>query len=397
MSAAAAAPGPRTVLDAEDLVAASQGDTGLTDFGEQDPRESLNRLVHSLNEEAQLTQAGLTAKRVSLIRVLSNRLLLQGEFSREPRIASERIASPLVILGLPRSGTTKLHRMIAADPVMQKLPLWRLLYPVRALSAGPGSDVERRIAATEAFVDAIRTRSPALYAGHPMVALEPDEEYFAMEISFLAHLNTSSFHTPSYEAWLDAQDFDNWYVWLKRLLQYEQYTDQAAGRPWVLKAPHHLGYLPLLRAHFADVTVVHCHRDPAVAVGSFCALLHASRVTTSARVSVAEIGQYVLRAYSRRIAAYLRDRTAAEASTQFVDASYKEIVSDAPAVIRRSYAAAAIPLSERSLQAMRAWDRSNEQHKHGQHRYELADFGLSVAEVTRVFKDYSTRFERYLC
>jgi hypothetical protein len=396
VSAGAAAARSSSALDAEELLRSSQTATGLTDLGERDPRESLQRLVRSLNEEAQLTEQGAAAKRASLIRVLSNRLLLQAELTSHPEISDQRIRSPIVIVGLPRSATTKLQRMIAADPLMQKLPLWRLMYPVRALTPGPGSDVERRIAATEGFVDAIRTRSPALYAGHPMLALEPDEEYFGMELSFLAHINTSSFHTPSYEAWLDAQDFDNWYVWLKRLLQFVQFTDRADGRPWVLKAPHHLGYLPLLFRHFPDATVVHCHRDPVVAVASFCALIYASRLTTNSNARAADVGQYVLRAYGRRITAYLKAREAEEARHRFIDASYLEIVRDAPAVIRRAYAAADLPLEEAQLAAMRRWDGANEQHKHGQHRYALTEFGLTEAQVAAAFKDYTTRFDKYL-
>ena len=390
------AAGAHAILDPGELIRASQSATGLEDFGEHDPRESLRRLVQSLNDEARLTEQGAAAKRASLVRVLSNRLLLQDALARNPQIAAEPITSPLVILGLPRSGTTKLHRMIAADPIMQKLPLWRLLYPVRALTGGPGSDVERRIAATEAFVAALRTRSPALYAAHPMLPLEPDEEYFAMELSFLAHLNTSSFHTPGYERWLDEQDFDNWYFWLKRLLQYVQHTERSGGRPWVLKAPHHLGYLPLLAKYFPDVTVVHCHRDPVAAVASFCAMLHASRVTTSAHVDPADIGRYALRSYSRRIAAYLRDRPGLERSNRFVDVPYPQIVDDASAVIRRSYAAAGITLGDGSLAAMQQWQASNRQHKHGQHRYALSDFGLTAPEVDAVFHGYTTRFAGFL-
>jgi hypothetical protein len=393
---AGAAAAPRTLLDAEELVSASQQATGLRDFGAPDPRESLAQLVRALNGEAQLTPAGMSAKRLSLIRVLSNRLLLQDEFVRHPQLSDERISSPLVIVGLPRSGTTKLHRMIAADPLMQKLPLWRLLYPVRALTAGPGSDRERRIAATDAFVEAIRTRSPALHAAHPMLTHEPDEEYFAMEISFLAHLNTSSFHTPSYEAWLDAQDFDPWYTWLKRLLQYVQHSEGATGRPWVLKAPHHLGHLPLLYRHFPDATLVHCHRDPAVAVASFCALLYASRVTTSNHARAADVGAYAMRAYPKRIAAYLAARDAGVPGTRVLDVSYKEIVRDAPGVIRRAYATAGLALDEARLEAMRAWDVANEQHKHGQHRYVLSDFGLTETEVARTFREYTRRFNSYL-
>jgi len=396
MTGGASATASRALLDPGELIDAARSATGLRDFGEPDPRESLRELARALNTEARLTAAGVTAKRASLLRVLSNRLLLQEELRRHPQIAAERILRPIVILGLPRSGTTKLHRMIAVDPAMQKLPLWRLMYPVRALTPGPGSDRERRIAATEAFVEALRTRSPALYAGHPMVAREPDEEYFGMELSFLAHINTSSFHAPSYESWLDAQDFDSWYYWLERLLQYVQYDEHASGRPWVLKAPHHLGYLPQLIRRFPDTTIVHCHRDPAVVVASFCALLQASRETTSEHVRPEEIGRYALRAYSRRIAAYLRDRPLAERTNAFVDVSYHDIVHDAPAVIQRIYAASGNELSPDAVEAMRGWEAANAQHKHGQHRYSLGDFGLSAAAVAEVFEEYARRFASYL-
>ena len=174
------------LLDAAELIAASRIATGLTDFGEVDPRESLEHLVNSLNEEAHLTDGGAAAKKSSLLRVLSNRLLLQDALARRPEIEAEPILPPVVITGLQRSGTTKLHRMIGADADMQKLPLWRLMYPVQTAQAPPG-ERDPRILATQMFVDAIRERSPEVYAAHPMMALEPDEEYFAMEISFLAH------------------------------------------------------------------------------------------------------------------------------------------------------------------------------------------------------------------
>jgi hypothetical protein len=388
---------PDARLDADELIAAARQATALSDFGEPDPDESLRTLVRSLNEEAALTPAGAAGKRQGLIRVLANRLLLQEEFRRDPTLAHEAIRSPIVILGLPRSGTTKLHRMIGADPVMQKLPLWRLLYPVRALvPAPPGTSGDPRIHAAEQFVEAIRSRSPDVYAAHPMSATEPDEEYFGMELSFLSHLNTSSFHTPSYEAWLDRQPFDSWYVWLKRLMQHAQRIDHGAGRPWVLKAPHHLGYLPLLLRHFPDATVVHCHRDPTVAVSSFCALLYASRRSTSARDEPGEVGQYAIRIYGKRMQRYQQDRAALEGKHGFVDVAYGEIVKDASGVIERCYAAAGLPLPESSLAPMREWEARNEQHKHGRHRYELADFGLTPADVAGVFGEYCARYASFL-
>lgn len=383
-------------LDAEELIATSQRATGLTDFGATDPRESLCQLVKSLNDEACLTAQGMAGKRGALIRVLSNRLLLHNEFVKNPRIADERILKPIVILGLPRSGTTKLHRMIAADPAMQKLSLWKLLYPVQALTAGPGTDVEKRIAATEAFVDAIRVSNPPLYAGHPMLAREPDEEYFGMEISFLAHINTSSFHTPGYEAWLDSQPFDNWYAWLKKLMQYEQYTDGLAGRPWVLKAPHHLAHLPLLLEYFPDATVVHLHRDPSVIVPSFCALIAASRRATTYNYRPEEVGRYILRIYHRRMQLYLRDRAALAHAPAILDIPYERVVRDAPTVIGECYAAAKLPLDAAAVRAMAAWEAANAQHKHGRHQYHIADYGVTEQQIAQAFGAYSARFRDYL-
>jgi hypothetical protein len=380
---------------AEEMIAAARSAAGLEDFGDPDPAISLRALVRSLNEESFLTPAGAQAKRASLVRVLANRLLLQHAVESTPAVAKERIRPPLVILGLPRSGTTKLHRMIAADPVMQKLPLWRLLYPVRALTHVT-SDEDPRIAAARQFVEVMRQRTPDAYAAHPMDALEPDEEYFGMELSFLSHLNTSSFHAPAYERWLDGQSFQSWYTWLERLLQYVQHFEQGSGRPWVLKAPHHLGYLPLLFERFPGTTIVHCHRDPVTAVASFCALLRASRRSTSSRDDPHEVGRYVMRIYGGRMQRYLRDRAALEPHERFIDVPYREIVASTEDVIRRCYAAAGIELPESSLAEMRRWEARNEQHRHGRHSYELADFGLTTDAIASAFGDYQRRFAAFI-
>lgn len=392
--AAPAPDGGAALLDPAGLIADARRLTGLTDFGEPDPRESLDALARALVSEAALTAEGAAGKRAGLVRVLANRLLLHDAFARNPAIAEERIRSPIVIVGLPRSGTTKLQRMIAADPVMQKLPLWRLLHPVRALAplTAGASDVAARVAAAEQFVEGMRTRTPEAYAAHPMLAGEPDEEYFAMELSFLSHLNTSSFHAPSYEAWLARQSFAPWYAWLRRLLQYVQHVDGGAGRPWVLKAPHHMGYLPLLFEYFPDATVVHCHRDPVQTIPSFCALIRAARRGTSVRDDPAEAARYVMRIYGPRMRQYLADRERLEGRHAFVDVSYLDIVRDSAPVIARCYAAAGLDLPPASLAAMRAWEVANEQHKHGQHRYALEDFGLTRDGVAAEFTAYTRRF-----
>jgi Sulfotransferase family len=357
----------------------------------------LDALCASLNDEAQLTPQAVAAKRLGLIRVLCNRLLLQDAFNRQPQIAEQVLGKAIVILGLPRSGTTKLHRMMAADPTVQKLPLWKLLYPVRALTPGDGSDEQRRVHATELFVNAIRENNPAMYAGHPMAATEPDEEYFGMELSFQAHINTSSFHAPSYEQYLDREDFANWYAWLRRFLQYQQFVDGGISRPWILKAPHHLGYLPLLFRCLPETTVVHCHRDPQTTVASFCALIGAARQGSSIHYRSEEVGRYILRVYRKRMQLYLQDRAALESTHRFVDLDYRRILKDATQVIEQCYRAAGIALTAQGLAAMQAWESANAQHKHGQHRYDsLEPYGITEQDVREAFGPYCERFAEFM-
>lgn len=382
-------------LDAAELIASARAATGLDDFGAPDVTGPLGVLVDALNREAWLTPEGEAGKRASLIRALSNRLRLADALRRNPEIEQQVITKPIFVVGLQRTGTTKLHRVIAADPAIQKLPLWRLLEPVPAEPIAPGGP-DPRLARAEAFVEAARTAAPDAYAAHPMYAAQADEEVFVMEIAFLANINATAFRSPSFEAWLNAQSFESWYAWFRKLLQYIQFTDGTEGRPWVLKAPHHLGFMPLLFDHFPDATVVHAHRDPLVAVPSFASLALASRSSTSSRPDAHETGRYCLDYCGARIQTYVDDRDALDREAQFVDVSYRDIVSDAESVVERVYAAAGITLTDAARAAIRAWEGENEQHKHGRHSYGLADFGLDRDEATALFKDYARRFADYL-
>jgi hypothetical protein len=148
--------------------------------------------------------------------------------------------------------------------------------------------------------------------------------------------------------------------------------------------------------HFPDAVVVHCHRDPAVAIASFSGLLLASRRSTSRGSVPAEVGAYCLKYCSQRLNDYLRDRADLEQDHCFVDVPYGEIVRDASGVIRRIYQAAGLPLTEEALKAMRAWEVANSQHKHGSHRYAFSDFDLDEARIADATRPYTRRFADYL-
>jgi hypothetical protein len=394
MSRIAEAPFRTGTLDVDELVAAARSATGLKHFGEPDVREPLSVLVDSLNREANLTPKGEAGRRAALIRALSNRLMLNDAITRDPRIELEVITKPLVVLGLQRSGTTKLQRLLASDPHMQKMPLWRLLQPVPSQPVAAGQ-TDPRIAQAEEYVAAMRRNAPAMYAAHPAYAMQADEEVYVMEIAFLANINATAYRAPSFDLWLRGQSYRSWYVWFKCLLQYIQYSDGSAGRPWVLKAPHHMSFLLLLFEFFPDAIVIHTHRHPAVAVSSFASLALAARRSNQFTADAQEAGRYCLDYCASRIQTYMHDRALLGRESQFVDIPYRDVVADSDSVVRRIYAAAELELTAEALDAMHAWEGEFEQHKHGTHQYTLADFGLDMTEIDVAFAAYMSRFGKY--
>jgi hypothetical protein len=395
MPTSVAAPFRVGTLDVDELIAQAQTETGLHDFGEPDVRGPLHALVDSLNKEANLTPTGEAGRRAALIRALSNRLRLNAAIQSNPKIEEEQIKKPLVVVGLQRSGTTKLQRVLAADPGTQKLPLWRLLQPVPAKPLVPG-EPDPRIAAAHAYVKAMQENAPEMYAAHPMYPMEADEEVYVMELAFLANINATAYRAPSFDRWLQQQSFESWYVWFKRLLQYVQHTDGRGDAPWVLKAPHHMGFLPLLFKHFPDAIVVHTHRDPALSIASFASLALAARRANQFTADAHEAGRYCLDYVSGRVRTYVQDRAALGREGQFVDVSYKDLVRDTENVVRKIYEAAGMKLTPEILEAMRTWEREHPQHMHGSHQYSLEEFGLSADEVDLAFAEYKARFAAYL-
>jgi len=383
-------------LDLDAMIRESIAQTGCSDFGGDDLLEAFRVLVPSLNAEAALTPAGVAGRHAGMVRALSNRLRLQRYLLQHPQIRDEPIAGPVVIVGLPRSGTTKLHRMIAADPLMQKLLLWKILSPVPAAAPSgappPSGALDPRIAVGESFARMLREQQPGVYAAHPMAACEPDEDVFALEITGRVYINCSAVRAPTYRKWLDAQSFDGVYRWLRLFLQVWQFQDGARGRPWVLKAPQHLGFLPDLFRHFPQATIVHCHRSPEVTVASYAAMITSARQSVSNEADAAEVGQYGLSFWSDLTNRYLRDRALYEGAHAFVDLSYRDILGQGLDSVARCYAAAGLELTPQAREAMAAWERDNAQHKHGRHAYSLAAAGLTESAIAREFKAYMARF-----
>jgi hypothetical protein len=366
--------------------------TGLSDFGDPAFREPLRRLLHALGNEAALNEVGRVMHYERVVGLLVNRLRTEAAYREHPEIEEERIAPPLVIVGLPRTGTTMLHRMIASDRRFHAL-LW---YESRSPAPLPGSEALRedpRIREAEAEVEAMLAASPDLIAVHPMDAHAPDEEIMLYEHSFLSANPEAFCHIPRYGAWLAEQDPAPGYRYLGRLLRFLQWQKKRRGERaerWVLKAPMHLAYMDLLLETLPGARVVLTHRDPIQTIPSYASMIHTLLVMGSDRIDTRAAGRYWADKLHRWLDRGMAVRDANPGS--FLDVRYEELVEDPMVQVRRIYAFADMELTPTAEASMRRWAQENVRDRRPVHRYTLEQFGFTEPELREQFADYRERF-----
>ena len=376
---------------ADDVLSAATAATGLDDYGERGFVQGLSVLADSLSSEARLNRMGRVVLSADLVRMLSNRLRFQRDVTRHPEILEERVAAPIVITGLPRTGTSKLHRMISADPLVQRLEVWKLLNPAPLPGEG-ASGPQQRINFGLVVERGLTTQFPDYMAAHPIEALEPDEEVLLMEMSFECVVSSLKTRAPQHRAFVEGRDPRPTYESTRALLQYLQWQDGGGrGRPWIMKSPLHIGNLPTLLDVFPDATVVHCHRDPRVAIVSFARLVEVSRRMASDDVDATEIGADTLDFLSRQIERNIVDR-AQVGQERIVDVPYERIRDDPEMVIGEIYARAGRELTAEARDAMRKYAARRPEGHFGRHAYAADRYGLDPEKIGTAFADYCERF-----
>ncbi len=364
---------------------------GLRDFGDPTYRKGLEVLCVSLDEEAGLSDFGRGLLRHKLIELLVNRLRIEDWFTRHPEIENETLAPPLVIVGLPRTGTTLLQRMLSCDPDLYSMHWWESRYPVPFPDEDLMSPIERMERArgeVRVMVEAM----PKLIAIHPMDADQADEEVMLMEHSFLSSFNAYA-HVPGYMAWLHAADEKPAYDYLKRALRFLQWQKRQRGitaKRWVLKAPHHLLRMALLLREFPGAQVIQTHRDPVETIPSIASFIHTLWSIYGANADPVAAGHewsaLMARAFQHTMA--VREKMPA----QFFDVRFIDTVQRPFDVIRAIYTHAGVPLSKQAEQAMQVWLADNRRDTRTAHDYDAAEFGLSEAQIRADFAEYRARY-----
>ncbi|MCG8591427.1 MAG: sulfotransferase [Proteobacteria bacterium] len=377
-------PAPLEVAELREEAVRATG--GLCDFDGEAFAEPLERLVRSLEEEAALTPAGRAIARVRLRDHLANRLRLVADEARWPGIRSERIERPLVIAGLPRTGTTILFHMLAQDPELLSPLSWKLQYP----SPPPGRGVgrfDRRVVAQKARGHFLYSVLPALRHVYRTAALLPEECVVMKAHEFTAILFSIAYRVPRYASWLLDCDHTAAYAMHERFLQHLQF---GVERPrWVLKSPEHLLCLEPLLARYPDACIVQTHRDPLTVLPSFASLTAILRSLSSDAIDAREIGVETAHFWSTALERARRQRAAhPEWESQIVDVQYDDICADPMAVVERIYARAGRELGAPARAAMLRFLKRHPKNRHGEHVYSLERFELDREREAERFAGY---------
>jgi hypothetical protein len=373
-------------LTADSLLAAASKRTGLHDFGPDDFREGLQVLVDSLEWEARLTTIGRVAARKRLIGLLETRLQLVEQRRRDPGVQDQQILRPLFVLGLPRTGTTVLYGMLAANPAMRSPASWEVARPFPP----PGTTEDpKRVAAMDKDLAGFRRIAPGLEAIHPLGSRLPQECLALQAPQFASYEFVTTFPVPGYWAWLREQDLTPAYAFEKQFLQHLQ--SGHAGERWILKTPAHLMWLDTLLHVFPDALLVHTHRNPTAVLASVSSLMHGFRSAMSNDVDKYDVGREQLEAWTwglhRTMA--VRDRLTPD---RVVDVQYDDTVGDPVGTVRRVYEHFGLERTPAVDEGVRAYLAENPRDKHGAHRYTLEEFGLDRDEVDAAFAAYRERF-----
>ena len=383
---------PRS-LDADSIVAEARARAGLSDFGDESFLDPMRRMLRAYETEADLNEAGRTTQRERTVGLLVNRLRIEDWLARHPEILDEELHVPVVVCGLPRTGTTMLHRLLASDPASHAV-LW---YEGRHPAPFPDNDWTRddaRIPAAEEEIRQTLEAVPELATTHPWDARGPDEEIMLMESTFLVWMPEAHACVPEFGRWQREQDRRPAYEFLQKMLRFLQWQKRRGGSEaasWVLKAPYHLGVVELLFETFPEARVVQTHRDPLETIPSYCSLEYFLWQLGCDAPDPIRCGELWGENWRRALlhALEMRDRHYPD---RFIDVNYRDVAADPVGQVRKVYRETGRTLSDEAAERVARWASENRRENRPPHEYTPEKFGFTHEQLARDFREYRERF-----
>jgi hypothetical protein len=373
-------------FDADRLIARARRETRLQSFGSEAFRGPLGRLLQSCAEEASPSLVGRAAIGWDVRRFLANLLSLQAAEERTPEIAAETIARPVFITGLPRSGTTFLHRLMMLDPANQVPQVWQTIYPYPP----PRLDRQDRrapIRRVDRQLRAFGRLAPEFRSMHPIDATSPQECSEITAHVFASLRFDTTYHVPSYRRWLDQAGHREAYRFHRRFLQHLQH--RSDGERWVLKCPDHVFALQSLLEVYPDARLVFVHRDPARVLPSLTRLTEVLRRPFTRRIDRLAIG----RQESDRWLEGTRNMIdAAQSGRSISHVRYCDLVADPLGAVEALYDRLDLTLPGQAADQIRRSTSAEPAGGYGVNRYTPQDYGLDLAAEREKFAGYMSRF-----
>ncbi len=378
-------------LDADELIEEAVRRTGLSDFGGDAFLEPYHIFVTALEREAKLHPIGRILARGDVLNWLENRLLLSEARRCSPEIAEQRVRAPLFITGLPRTGTSILHELLAQDPAHRAPLHWEVRRPCPAPEAA-SCESDSRIAAAEAELQLWNHVVPEYVAMHELGARLPVECIQITAHEFRSDELMGRHQVPSYAAWFAQADLAPAFAFHRRFLEHLQSRHRCER--WVLKAPSHLGVLPQLFAEYPDARVVVTHRDPLKVLPSVASILYSTAWVRSDAVDAqAVLGWFTPETCSRLLDAMSGWRAAGSVpESQICDVRYADLMARPFETLAAVYDHFGMPLRAEAEARMRAYLAAKPRDKHGSHRYAFANTGRDASRERERFRSYQERF-----
>jgi LPS sulfotransferase NodH len=377
-------------FDREDLLRRARERAGLGDFGDMWFLEPMDRFIEAANREARLTPAGLAGQTEVIIKGLTSRLRMVEDIRRHPEILDERIEVAGIILGLPRTGSTIFHRLLASSPGMTAMRWYELQNFAPFPGETPGDPTGRR-AYAQAMIDGWLSVSPELASIHPLDPDAPDEEILVLGQMFVSTMVEGMTFVPSFARWLNGYDQSRGHEDLKTILKYLQWQEPARrGRKWVLKSPSNLPYAEVAANAFPEALLIMTHRDPVQTVPSYVSM-QAALYKLSSSLTDQEVGAF----WFPRLVDWMRRFEAARArigEDRFIDIDYRAVTREPLAQAERVLARMGVPVDDKVEAALAEFMAGNTREQRPMHDYSLARFGLDEAAILREFAEYRARY-----
>lgn len=370
------------------FVTQAREQTGLDDFGPETFREGLELYCDSAFSEASLNELGAAAVGATIVNSLCNRLRVRDWVNRHPGVNNEEIAAPVMVIGMFRAGTTLLSNLLDQDPANRCLLRWESSdsAPPPAVGnfrSGP------RVDAARAEIEMLEQLNPNAVAIHHEDADGPTECIAVMSQDFKSLSWEAIANVPSYGSWLTEVDQESAYSYHRTVLQVLQ-SGGVRGR-WTLKSPHHATALGALRRVYPDARLVVIHRDPVL----LCASVFSLITTLSSTFSDADHTKYITAHWSDLLdisIARLETFRAAHPDQCIVDVRYNDLMSDPLGTVAGIYDAVGEPLRPQAEAAMASYLAAHPKGHRGDHRYDLAEFGVERGEIVERFSGYAERY-----